>query len=55
MVTAVTDPDDVDEDERAARQADGDGSPGELPLEAEPADALEQSLEVPTDDDEYRE
>ncbi len=25
-----------------------------LPLEAEPADALEQSLEVPQDDDDYR-
>jgi hypothetical protein len=30
------------------------GSPGELPLEADPADAAEQAREVDTGEDDYR-
>lgn len=37
-------------------QEPADGlSPDTLPLEAEPADALEQSIEVPQDDEDYPE
>ena len=59
IVAVVTSPEDVDEAERAAELTDdADEQPLEpeesLPLEAEPADVLEQALEVPQDDD-YRE
>ncbi len=50
----MTDPNDVDDAERAAQSAD-DSAGFSLPLEAEPADAIEQSREVPQDDDDYRE
>jgi hypothetical protein len=48
---AVTDPDDVD-----GEPSDDDYEQPEdsLPLEAEPADALEQHREAPQDDDDYR-
>jgi len=48
---AVTDPDDVD-----GEPSDDDYEQPEdsLPLEAEPADAMEQHREVPQDDDDYR-
>jgi hypothetical protein len=49
----VTNLEDLDDAERAAQLLD-DAEPqpeGSLPLEAEPADVIEQILEVPQDDD----
>jgi len=48
---AVTDPDDVDGEPSDDDYEQPDDS---LPLEAEPADAMEQHREVPQDDDDYR-
>ena len=47
----MTDPDDVE-----GEPSDDDYGQAEdsLPLEAEPADAMEQLREVPQDDDDYR-
>jgi hypothetical protein len=58
-VSAVTDPEDtvsVSAEEFAEHEADvADDLTGELPLEAEQADAVEQLLEVPDEgEDEYR-
>jgi hypothetical protein len=51
----VTNPDDERE---VVEPADDEyivsADPDSLPLEAEPADVLEQAQAVPTDDDEYR-
>jgi len=52
-------PEDLDDAERAAELSDEDVEQptepeGPLPLEAEPADVVEQTREVPQDDD-YRE
>ena len=48
----MTDPDDVDDGEPPD---DDYGQPEDsFPLEAEPADAIEQHREVPQDDDDYR-
>ena len=41
-----------DADEEAER--DGLPEPADLPLEADPADAVEQAVAVPVDEDEYR-
>jgi hypothetical protein len=51
----VTGPDDDREvPEHAGPDDDSELPEFETPLEAEPADALEQAQEVPDDDDEYR-
>jgi hypothetical protein len=48
---AVTEPDDVD---REPPDDEYERPESSLPLEAEPADAMEQHREAPQDDDDYR-
>jgi hypothetical protein len=52
---AVTRPDDDREvPEGSDPEEDGELPKFETPLEAEPADVMEQAQELPTDDDDYR-
>jgi hypothetical protein len=58
-VNAVTDPEDtvsVTAEDLAEHEVDlAENTTGELPLEAEPADAFEQQIEVPDEgEDDYR-
>ena len=41
-------------DAEAATAAEPSGEPAPLPWEADPADAAEQAVAVPVDEDEYR-
>jgi hypothetical protein len=54
MTTPVPDADAAEQQQPVVPDEPGSELPAELPLEADPADAAEQAVAVPLDDDEGR-